>query len=65
MTDAAASSGRPEPPLIPPPEFVARLNENRGPGLPHLTALDPLAMLMWHTITRPPEPGDLLRVTGC
>jgi hypothetical protein len=29
-----------------------------------LTSLDPLAMLLWHTCSRPPE-GGMLHVTGC
>jgi hypothetical protein len=50
--------------LIPPQWWLDRLNTGRGPDMPYLTALDPLAMLLWHTSAQPP-PAILLSVTGC
>jgi hypothetical protein len=66
--DDPGSSGRPEEPqdspLFPPPQWLFRVNEGRaGRGLPALTSMDPRAMLLWHTCSRPPE-GNMLRVTG-
>jgi len=52
-----------EPPLIPPEEFVAQVNA-RNPGLPYRTALDPLMMLLWHTVSAPPERDQLTIITG-
>lgn len=69
MSAGPEDSGRPEDapepsPLFPPAWWLARVNASRGPGTPMLTSLDPLAMLLWHTCSRPPE-GGMLHVTGC
>lgn len=53
----------PDPPLIPPPDFVERYNaEPTAAGLPYRTALDPLVMLAWHYATHY-EPQPLIVVT--
>ena len=54
MSELAAS-------VFPPQDFVDRLNSRQQLD-PPLTALDPLAMLLWHEITAARSP--LLAVTG-
>jgi len=49
--------------VIPPQWYVDRVNSARPPGLRPLTALDPLAMLLWHQATTCP-PEQLIIVTG-
>lgn len=68
MSTGPEDSGRPEEPqeplLFPPAQWLFRVNTGRAShGLPALTSMDPLAMLLWHTCSRPPE-GNMLRVTG-
>ena len=56
MTEGRAA----EPPLIPPESFVASLNADAFVnGRPLRSALDPLVMLAWHTVSAPPPPFRL------
>lgn len=49
-------------PLLPPPWFVQRYNENSAGE--YRTALDPLVMLLWHTVTAWEHKPFKLPVTG-
>ncbi len=53
-----------QPPIFPPMSFVDRLNASDARrGLPLLTSLDPLAMLLWHQATEWHSQPFL--ITGC
>lgn len=52
----------PESPLIPPDWFVTRYNAG-NPGR-FRGALDPMVMAAWHAASKPPDPPQLLIVTG-
>lgn len=52
-------------PLLPPDWFVLRYNERKNPEQPFRSALDPLVLLAWHTIS-PMDTGSTVRLlTGC
>lgn len=57
----------PEPiEVFPPPWFMENLNRTRfNEGLPTLSMFDPIAMAVWHMVSRPPPPMSLVVVTGC
>ena len=59
---------RPDPlsrhPLLPPDWFVLACNENRAPGEPWRTWLDPHIMALWHLFSLQPVPSPLTIVTG-
>ena len=53
------------PPLIPPWWFVQRFNEANYPD-PYRTALDPLVLLAWHTVTAwQRHPTPMVLISGC